>query len=330
MILLTGATGEIGPYVAATLHSLGHKVRTLSLDPPPANIGSEGIEVKIGDVTNASAVQAAMQDVDAVIHMAALRQTMNPKGELEEKYKKVNVDGTATVVEAAIKANVRRLVFFSTIHVYGETSGRIVNELTTPQPDTLYGKTKLDAEQIVLSAKNSNGDPLGVVLRFAAVYGSRVKGNYRQLLMALAKNRFIPIGQGENRRTLIYVKDVANAAVLAMTHPDAAGQVFNVTDGKYHNMNEIISTMCDALGRARPRFSLPLRPIRFIAAIAEDSARLFNLQSPVSRVTIDKYTEDIAADGHRIQALLGFTPQYDLISGWRETIKEIKEMGGKI
>lgn len=327
MILLTGATGAVGPHIVAALHNLGYKIRSFSLDPPPANMGFEGIEVKIGDVTNASAVQTAMQDVDSVIHMAALLQSMKPKGELGEKYKRVNVDGTATVVEAAIKANVRRLVFFSTINVYGDTSGRIVNELTTPQPDTLYGKTKLDAEQVVLSAKNNSGQPLGVVLRLAAVYGSRIKGNYRQLLMALAKNRFIPIGKGENRRTLIYVKDVATAAVLSMTHPAAIGQVFNVTDGKCHNMNEIISTMCDALGRARPRFSLPVSPVRFIAGIGEDFASFIGRQSPVSRASIDKYTEDIAANGQRIQSLLGFTPQYDLTSGWRETIKEIKEMG---
>ncbi len=327
MILLTGATGEIGPNVIAALHNLGHKIRSFSLDPPPASIGFEGIEVTIGDITNATAVQAAMQDVDAIIHMAALRQSMNPTGELEEQYKRVNVNGTAIVVEAAIKANVRRLVFFSTIHVYGDTNGQMVNELTKPHPDTLYGRTKFDAEKIVLSAKNSHGQSMGVVLRLAAVYGSRVKGNYRQLLMALAKNRFVPIGRGENRRTLIYAKDVANAAVLAMTHPAAAGQIFNVTDGKYHNMNEIISTMCDSLGRSRPRFSLPVSPIRLIAGFAEDLARFIGIQSPVSRVTIDKYTEDIAADGQRIQSLLGFAAQYDLISGWRETIKEISEMG---
>lgn len=327
MILLTGATGEIGPHVIAALKNLGHKIRSFSLEPPPAIRGFEDIEVMIGDITDASAVQAAMQNVDATIHMAGLRQSMNPTGELEELYKRVNVEGTATVVDAAIKANVRRLVFFSTIHVYGDTDGRTINELTPPQPDTLYGRTKLDAEQIVLSAKNSHGQSMGVVLRLAAVYGSRIKGNYKQLLMALAKNRFIPIGQGANRRTLIYAKDVANAAVLSMTHLDAAGQIFNVTDGKFHNMNEIVSTMCDALGRARPRFSLPVSPIRSIAGIAEDLAGFIGLQSPVSRFTIDKYTEDIAADGQRIQSLLGFTPQYDLMSGWQETIKEIKEMG---
>jgi len=326
MILLTGATGEIGPYVIEALHNLGYKIRTLSVDPLPVNVSANGIESRIGDVTNTSDVQSAMQGVEAVIHMAALRQTMNPKTEVAEKYKRVNVGGTKTVVDEAIKADVKRIVFFSTIHVYGDASNQIINELTTPQPDTLYAKTKLDGEKVVLSAKN-NGQPIGVVLRLAAVYGPRVTGNYKQLLMVLAKNRFIPIGQGENRRTLIYVKDVANAAVLAMTHPSAGGQIFNVTDGKYHKMKEIISVMCDALGRAKPHISIPVSPVRLVAGIAEEIASFIGLQSPVTRAKIDKYTEDITADGQQIQSLLGFTPQYDLIAGWRETVQELKNMG---
>ena len=95
-----------------------------------------------------------------------------------------------------------------------------------------------------------------------AVYGSRIKGNYERLTHALARHRFIPIGSGLNRRTLVYDKDVGRAAVLAVSHPAAAGRVFNVTDGTFHTLNEIIESICSALGRKPPRLSLPIGPVR--------------------------------------------------------------------
>ncbi|MCX6545082.1 MAG: NAD-dependent epimerase/dehydratase family protein [Acidobacteria bacterium] len=327
MVLVTGATGAVGPYVVAELCGLGYRVRSLSCWSVPSGGASDGVDARIGDVTDPAAVQAAMADVESVIHMAALVPSASSTGESAEEYRRVNVDGTAAVVDAAIRAGVRRIVFFSTINVYGSTGGSTADELTTPHPDSLYGLTKRAAEQIVLSALDGRGQPMGVVLRVAAVYGSRVAGNYRRLLLALARNRFVPIGQGENRRTLIYVKDVASAAVLCMTHPDASGGIFNVTDGEIHSMKEILCGMCDALGRARPKISFPIGPVRAVAATIEDLARLVGLHAPVSRAALDKYTEDIAVGGQRIHSVLGFTPRYDMASGWREAVREMRARG---
>jgi nucleoside-diphosphate-sugar epimerase len=92
-------------------------------------------------------------------------------------------------------------------------------------------------------------------------------------------------------------------------------------------MNHIISTMCQALGRKPPCLSLPIRPVRFAAGIVEDLVRLVGRQAQISIATIDKYTEDIAVDSSRIQTELGFKPQYDLRSGWQETVQEMRRMG---
>jgi UDP-glucose 4-epimerase len=297
------------------------------LDPPPEGIWPNSIENQIGDVTNPVAVQSAMQGVDAVVHLAALLHIAHPTFDLRHKYEKINVEGTANVVESAVQRNVKRVVFFSTIAVYGDSGGRVLQEGTPPQPGTFYAQTKLSAEQIVLAVKNSSGQPVGTVLRLASIYGSRITGNYRQLLKALDKGRFIPIGHGQNRRTLVYDKDVAHAAVLALEHPGAAGKIFNVSNGEFHTMNDIISTMCKALGRKPPCLSLPIGPVRFVAGIVEDMARLVGRQPPIMRTTIDKYTEDVAVVSRRIQKELGFVPQYDLLSGWRETVREMLQTG---
>ena len=320
-VLVTGATGAVGPCVVQALCEAGHTVRTFSLDRPLSDAFPPNVEAQIGDVTDPSAVQSAMQGVDAVVHLAALLHIVNPPPELRKKYERINVGGTATVVEAAVKAGVKRIVLASTIAVYGPSNGRILNEDSPACPDTFYAQTKLAAEKIVLNARSSDGRPIVTVLRFGAVYGARIKGNYQRLLRSLTRGRFIPVGAGHNRRTLVYDKDAARAVVLAIQHPAAAGKIYNVTDGQLHTLAEIITAICASLGRNPPRFSIPPGPARAAAGIIEDAMRLIGRHSPIGRATIDKYTEDIAVEGKRIQAELGFVPQYDLNAGWREVLK---------
>ena len=178
-----------------------------------------------------------------------------------------------------------------------------------------------------MNAGGADRQPLGTVLRLGAVYGSRIKGNYERLTHALARHRFIPIGNGLNRRTLVYDKDVGRAAVLAVSHPAAAGRVFNVTDGKLHTLNEIIESICSTLGRKPPRFSLPVGPTRTLIRLIEKGSHAIGLKPPITRAIIDKYTEDIAVDSSLIQKELGFVPQFDLKKGWRETVQEMRKMG---
>jgi nucleoside-diphosphate-sugar epimerase len=327
LVLVTGATGAIGPLVVEAFLTAGYSIRTFSLDPPPAVAWPEGVEMLSGDITDMSAVKAAVQGVESVVHLAALLHVVNPPDHLLDLYRKINVGGTKNVVESAIEANVGRILFFSTISVYGDTNGHIVNEDTLPRPDTFYGRTKLEAEKMVLTAKGKAGNPIGTVLRLAAVYGSRIKGNYRQLLMALERGRFFPIGQGRNRRTLIYDKDVAKAAVLALGHPAAAGRLYNVSDGHYHRLEEIIEAICRALGRIPPRFSLPVAPVSVAVGVFEGALKMVGLKPPVTRATIAKYIEDVAVDSQLIQKELGFAPGFDLHAGWEQAVREMRRPG---
>ncbi len=328
-ILITGATGAVGPVVVRAIHGAGYAVRTLSLDTPPVGVWPDDVEAVTGDVTNVSAVRAVMAGVDAVIHMAALLHIVHVSPEINEKYQKINVGGTSNVVNSAAEAGVKRILLFSTIAVYGQSGGRILTEDSKPSPDTFYAQTKLAAEQIVLNARGADGRPSGTVLRFGAIYGSRIKGNYERLTHALASHRFIPIGNGLNRRTLIYDKDVGRAAVQAVFHPEAAGRLFNVTDGSFHTLNAIIEAICSGLGRRPPRLSLPVEPTRTLIRFMESGIRSAGFRSPVTAEMMDKYTEDIAVDSSRFQKDIGFVPQYDLKTGWKETILEMRQVGGR-
>lgn len=326
-VLVTGATGAVGPCVVDALQHAGHQVRTFSSRAPELGLAPHPHEARIGDITDPSAVRSAMEGIDAVIHMAALLHVVNPPPGLSQNYEQVNVGGTGTVIEAAIQGGVRRVVFFSTIAVYGGSSGRPLTEESLTQPETLYARTKLAAERIVLDAKRVDGQSIGTVLRFATIYGPRLKGNYRRLLHSLARGRFVPIGDGRNRRTMIYDKDAAQAAVLAARSPEAAGRIYNVSDGDFHTLNEIITAMCRALGRTPPRLHMPLGPVQCVAGILDAIARFGGRGSSPSRAALDKYLEDLVVIAERIRKELGFLPEFNLAAGWRETVADMRKLG---
>ena len=326
-VLVTGATGFVGPNLVYRLCAEGYRVRTLSIDEPETDLFPDNVEVQVGDITDVATVKTAVEGIGVVFHLAALLHIINPSQLQEREYTRINVMGTKTLVEAAIQAGVKRLVFFSTISVYGPSNGRTITESTSPRPDTIYSQTKLSAERLVLDAINKEGQPLGVVLRLGAVYAARVKGNYKRLVHSLASNRFIPIGKGKNRRTLIYDKDVALAAILSAQHPGAAGKIYNVTDGQFHSVKEIINAICRALRRKPPKLFLPPGPIRVAASPVDGIAGLVGVSLPGLKDALSKYCEDIAVDGSRIIGELGFRPKYNLLEGWKETIQEMREKG---
>jgi nucleoside-diphosphate-sugar epimerase len=163
-------------------------------------------------------------------------------------------------------------------------------------------------------------------LRLAAVYGARVKGNYQRLLAALARGRFLPIGKGATRRTLVYDRDVAAAALLVLYHPAAAGQIYNVTDGDVHTLHEITLAICAALNRRPPRLHIPVPPVRLLVALLEDALALAGRTSPLGRATLDKYLEEMIVDGSCLQQTLGFTPGYSLAAGWAEVVHQQRNL----
>ena len=325
-VVIVGATGALGPAVIQRFLSDGWEVRTLSRTPPAAGTLAATVPHISADVTDQPALEQAFQGVDSVVHMAALLHVVDPPPSLQAEYQRVNVRGTATVVSAARAGSVRRLVAVSSICVYGAQPG-LLDENTVAAPDTLYADSKFQAEQEVLAARSPRGEPFAVVLRLAAVYGPGIKGNYQRLVQALAKRRFLPIGTGSNRRTLIFELDVARAIALAATHPAAAGRVFNVTDGAVHTVTEITTAIAGALGRRPPRLSIPLGMARLAISSADTLFRLVGKTPPVTKAALERYTEDVAVSGQLIKDMLGFEPRWGLVNGWQETIAQMQRQG---
>ena len=131
--------------------------------------------------------------------MGATKRVDVYKRQLKQEYERINVEGTRRLVRAARRAGCSRMIFFSTINVYGSTPpGQIFDEDAPLRPADDYAASKACGEEIVLSGIDA------VVLRLAAVYGPRMKGNYRRMAGALRRRLFFPVGRGENRRTLVF------------------------------------------------------------------------------------------------------------------------------
>ena len=321
LVLVTGATGAVGPAVVAHALARGLRVRTLSRRQPPADLFPGSVEVHVGDITDAAVRARALDGVTRVLHLAALLHLVTADRQAAADYSAVNADATSALAREAARAGVERLVLFSSIAVYGETHGGVATEETPAAPGSRYGRSKLEAENAVLAETRRAGGPLAVVLRLAAVYGPRVKGNYRALVRYLASRRPLPILPGSNRRTLVFDEDVARAALLAAEHPAAAGRTYNVTDGSIHTVREINAAICEALGRSAPRVGVPLPVAQTVIRVSRGV-----LRGPLARVAtmVDKYGEDIAIDGRRIQSELGFSPRIDLREGWRRTVRQLR------
>ena len=266
-----------------------------------------------------------MPGIDVVVHLAALLHVVNPPPGHDQLYRAINVEGTRHVIEAAAAAGVRRLVLASTTAVYGPTGEQEASEDTAPAPDSWYAESKLEAERVARAVGRQSGLEV-VILRLSAVYGPRVRGNYRRLLRAMARGRFVSIGTGRNRRSLVVDQDAARAFELAARHPDAAGQIFNVSDGPAHPVEEILSAMAAAVGRPRPRWHLPTGLAR-MAAAAGDLAGGAVGRRPGLRPSVEKYLEESAVDASRIGSVLGFRPELDLVAGWRMTAERLRATG---
>ena len=318
--LVTGATGVMGALLVHELVREGHRVAVFVRNEGDADQFAGQVQVCRGDIRDAAAVRRATVSVDWIFHLAAKLHINDPSINSRDEYFAINVHGTELLLDAAREHGAEKFVFFSTINVYGPGQpGQTFDETNDPAPMGIYAESKSTAEKLVIEARGCEGNNIGVVLRLAAVYGSRMKGNYVRLADAIRRGRFVLVGSGENRRTLVHQSDAARAAILA-AETAVGGSIYNVTDGSIHTLNQIIEAISAALGKSPPRLSVPVTPVRAGLAAAEGLARALRITPPVNRNLLEKFLEDIAVDGGKIRRELGFQPQVDLQAGWQEAL----------
>jgi len=316
--LVTGATGAIGPSLVNYLLNHGYVVRSYGLDEPAPGLFAEQIEHFTGDINDEAHLSKALVGVDVVFHLAALLHIENPDPELAPQYYRVNVDGSRLVAEQAARAGVRRLVYFSTVKVYGVRQREPVTEDDPACPQSIYAQTKLAGEEAVHTVTGIET----CVLRLSAVYGPRLKGSWSRLVDAIERRRFVPIGDLQNVHSLTFVDDVAQAALLVGHHPHAINQIYNVVGYETPTLQDILKAIYSALGRKMPSFTIPT-PVALVGSnIIGRSCKLIGKQSALTAEAVHQLTVNEVYSGYKLSQL-GFNPVLTLKQSWQQTIDQL-------
>jgi nucleoside-diphosphate-sugar epimerase len=307
--LITGGAGFIGSHLAETLVREGHTVRILDNFRTGNRRNLAGIrgkvEIRKGDIRDRRAVQSAMRGVEYVLHHAAM---VSPAESVErpEETLDVNLGGTLKVLQAARRAQVRRVVMASSCAVYG--AGRIpAREDQAPMPLSPYAVSKLAGETLAISFFHCYGLPV-TCLRYFNVFGPRQDPGspYSGVIAVFAARAksgqgATIYGDGRQTRDFIYVADVVRANLLACRSEKAAGQVLNIGTGRGRSLLNLHSELAALSGA-------PI-PLTFLPARAGDIYH--------SR-----------CDPSRARKLLDFRPQTEFRAGLAETLQWMKDGSG--
>jgi nucleoside-diphosphate-sugar epimerase len=300
-ILVTGASGFIGTALCRHLIRQGRRVvgvvRRQSAKLPA------GVERRVvPDIGLATDWTGRLDDVDTVIHLAARVHVMREQAVSPlYAFRYVNTYGTRKLAKASVAQGVRRLIYISSVKALGDgrPDGAPYRDDDIPAPTDAYGQSKLEGERI-LDEVGGEGRIETVVLRPPLVYGPGVRGNFRAL-MKLCDTPFpLPLGELDNRRSLLAQDNLIDAITLAIEDPRAIGRTYLLRDGEDLSTSELIRRLRLALGR----------PERLVAAPVGILPALGNVRRIAGAV--QRLTGTLTVDDRAIRRELGWSPPVDV------------------
>jgi len=314
MTLVTGGTGFIGRHVLERLAKTGEHVRALIRRPadlPP------GVETVRGDLVSCEGIEAALRDVDTVIHLAGVTKALRSVA-----YYTGNEIATRNLVQAIAGRGVH-LVHVSSLAAIGPSpDGVPVREDVAPHPIVHYGKSKLAAERAVRELAAD-----AVIVRPAVVYGPRDTDVF-QLLKSISRGLVLEISGGERFFSAIYVKDLVEGILKAARSPRARGRDYFLAHAKPLTWGDLSGAAARIMQR-RPRVvRIPPGVATVVGACAELVARVTGKPGIISREKIvEAQCRYWTCDTSRATAELGFTASTPIEEGLAETLAWYKEAG---
>lgn len=301
VVFVTGANGSIGRELVKALLVQGDEVRGLIRTKGMITQLPAGTIPFVGNLSDTHVLDEACEGASVVFHLAAIaREARSKTGELMRS----NVDGTRDLLDSCKRGKVKRIIFSSTINVYGRKRSDVLKETSLMVPTDKYGYSKMLSEQDIIAS----GVPY-TILRIATVYGPRTKTSFFKVFKAIREGNIMIIGDGQNRLSLIHSDDLADAMLLVENDEAARNKVYNVSDGVAHTQESLIQLAARLMGAPKPTRHVNEFIVKMLA-------RQRNLESDELRFL----TSNRVIDTSRIRDELGFKPKVMIEAGGKELV----------
>lgn len=319
-IVLIGASGFVGTRLINVLKDCKHQITNIDI------AGSEyHPEITIyGDVRDRNEITRLTKGADIIILLAAQhRDDVTPTS----LYYDTNVNGMKNVLHAMEENGIKRLLFFSSVAIYGMGKCN-PDEESSADPFNHYGKSKWQAETLAKEWHQKHQDTNINIIRPTVIFGERNRGNVYNLLNQISNKKFIMIGSGNNIKSMAYVGNVVSFAKFVIENIKDGYNVYNYVDKPDLNMNELVSIAYDTLNKKVPAHHIPYW-MGMVGGLTFDLiATISHRKLNISSIRIKKFCSTTQFDSTKAQST-GFKPEYSLTEGLSETIShEFKNVTG--
>jgi len=319
-VFVTGGTGFIGGEVVRQLRDLGDQVVCLVRSPEKgAAVQALGCEVVSGDLGDATALRAGMEGCDAVIHAAAMYEVGIPKKQRPAMWE-ANVAGTERVMHAALEAKVPRVVYVSTVGIFGNTHKEVVDEsYRNPETDftSYYEETKLEAHKLVERMIADQNLP-AIIVQPGGVYGPGDTSQVADLLEEFFAGKLVLLPFPELGICLSHVEDIAGGILLALDKGEI-GETY-VISGPATTMREAIEMVARISGRKPPRGTMPTPLIKAMAPIGPAVGKLIGQPPNLRELISSADNVTFWASYEKAASELGYAPR-GMDEGLRQTLE---------
>ncbi len=313
-ITLLGGSGFVGTRLLGQLSEYQEHYALRNIDKRPSEFFPTLTE--LGDVRDPDAMRRAVAGADVVVMLAAEhRDDVSPVS----LYYDVNVNGMRTVIEAMEAEGVRRIVFTSSVAVYG-LNKRNPSEEHPADPFNHYGKSKWEAEQVLQAWYEKHPDWNINILRPTVIFGERNRGNVYNLLKQISSDKFLMVGSGTNRKSMAYVGNIVSFIRFLIEEQRTGYNVYNYVDQPDFTMNELVEHVGKVLTKHIPTIHLPYWLGMLGGRCFDLLAWVMHRKMTISSVRVKKFCATTQFDAKKARES-GFVAPYSLSEGLARTLR---------
>lgn len=273
-VLITGVNGFIGTALRKRLTSDGHHVIGTSRNPE-----QEGGTIRVSEINGETDWGEALRNVDVVVHLAARAHITNEKSlDSFSLFERTNHYGTKQLADECVKYGVKRFIYISSIGVNGASTDKAFSEDSEPSPEEPYAVSKFNAEKALNKIANVSGLET-VIIRPPLVYGPGAKGNFLRLLKLVKYSIPLPIGNIENKRSMIGLTNFVDIISKIIVADKITRRLYLVSDGYDLSTSDFVKKIATRMHRKTIIYSFPQSIIKFLVRLVGKQREYMKLTS---------------------------------------------------